>query len=160
MNKIIVVDHSEIVTGAKGEYLKVTTKDGKINNIFDQGLWNLFNDGLAVELSLEKEGNWWNVKGAKAVGIPAPVTTQTPPPQIDEPTKTNPIQKDIRENMEWKANQIERSLWWKEIGEHIRVGTLKRKTSEGKPDLVGTAYILAYWAEAARVLGIKVEKVE
>ena len=67
MEKIIVVEKSEILQGAKGDYLKVTDKEGKSQNIFDQALWNLFGDGLAVKLTLEKQGRWWNVTGAEAV---------------------------------------------------------------------------------------------
>jgi len=67
MRKIIVVDKTEILHGTKGEYLKVTDKGGKTQNIFDRALWNLFGDGLAVELTLEKQGTWWNVVGAVAV---------------------------------------------------------------------------------------------
>jgi len=68
MQKIIVVDKTEILHGTKGEYLKVTDKGGKTQNIFDRALWNLFGDGLAVELTLEKQGTWWNVTGAVPVG--------------------------------------------------------------------------------------------
>ena len=67
MEKIIVVEKSEVLQGTKGDYLKVTDKEGKTQNIFDQALWNLFGDGLAVKLTLEKQGKWWNVVGAEAV---------------------------------------------------------------------------------------------
>jgi len=67
MEKIIVVEKSEVLPGAKGEYLKVTSKDGKAQNIFDASLWNLFGDGLAVKLTLEQQGRWWNVVGAEGV---------------------------------------------------------------------------------------------
>lgn len=81
MEKIIVVDHSEIVQGAKGEYLKVTDKGGKTQNIFDQALWNLFNDGLAVKLQLEKQGVYWNVMSAEAVSLPVETKTNGITPQ-------------------------------------------------------------------------------
>jgi len=70
MNKDIVVKRSEMLPGTKGEYLRVYYDDSgkeKFTNVFDQALWNLFGDGLAVRLHLEKEGNWFNVKGAEAI---------------------------------------------------------------------------------------------
>ena len=67
MEKIIVVKSSEVLTGTKGEYLKVTTEEGKTQNIFDQAIWNLFGDGMAVKLHLEKQGDWWNVTSAESV---------------------------------------------------------------------------------------------
>ena len=67
MEKIIIVEKSEVLQGAKGDYLKVTGKDGKVQNIFDSALWNLFGDGLAVKLTLEQQGRWWNVVAAEGV---------------------------------------------------------------------------------------------
>jgi len=67
VQKIIVVEKSEVLKGAKGEYLKVFPIEGTPINIFDQSLWNLFGDGLAVELTLEQQGRWWNVTSAAPV---------------------------------------------------------------------------------------------
>ncbi|KKM76049.1 hypothetical protein LCGC14_1384090 [marine sediment metagenome] len=67
MEKIIIVEKSEVLQGSKGDYLKVTDKNGKVQNIFDSALWNLFGDGLAVKLTLEQQGKWWNVVAAEGV---------------------------------------------------------------------------------------------
>lgn len=76
MEKIIVVDKAEVLQGTKGDYLQVTDKDGKKQNIFDQSLWGLFQDGMAVKLTLEKQGRWNNVTGA--VGVAQELAEKSP----------------------------------------------------------------------------------
>lgn len=79
--KIIVVDHTEQKTAKNGTaYLEVVDKEGKKQSVFDQGLWQVFQDGRAIKLGLEKEGTFWNLKMATRVEdeLPPPVTPKMP----------------------------------------------------------------------------------
>jgi len=71
IEEVIQVINAEQKPGAKGPSLEVSSRDEKgkehKRNIFDQALWNLFGKDLWVKWRLEKEGNWWNVKGAESV---------------------------------------------------------------------------------------------
>lgn len=139
MEKVIVVDHSEVVPGAKGEYLKVTDKGGKVQNIFDQSLWNLFVDGCAVKLNLEKTGNWWNVVKAEAVELPAekPTTATGSPP------------------MESFFSGEEKGMWWKELGNRIGDGSLDKHFPKN------AVYIKSqYYKRMVEVTGIKFKEEE
>ena len=93
MEKIIVVEKSEVLQGSKGDYLKVTGKDGKVQNIFDSALWNLFGDDLAVKLTLEQQGRWWNVTAAEGVAkeLAEKVAKETPQTADDLPFPKHPL---------------------------------------------------------------------
>ena len=69
MNKMITIRATEFAEAKSGnKYLKVHGSDDKTYSIFQEGLWNLFNEGFAVELTLEKnEKGYWNVTDAKSV---------------------------------------------------------------------------------------------
>lgn len=142
MEKIIVVEKSEVLQGTKGDYLKVTDKNGKVQNIFDQSLWNLFGDGLAVKLTLEKQGNWWNVVTAE--GVAKELAEREPKPVADS----------IRENMEWKDKQINEKFWWNQLGESLRTGLIDREKPAGK------SLEKFYKAKMQSELGFTVEKKE
>lgn len=80
--KVITVQSAEQLTASNGKpYLKVTNTEGKSVSIFDIGLWNLFEEGASVKLSMEKEGKYWNVKGAELADKPV----AKPPPQEPRP---------------------------------------------------------------------------
>ena len=70
ITEVIQVIDTDQKEGAKGPYLEVsyTGKDGKPHkrNIFDQSLWKPFQKGGWVQWQIEKEGDWWNVKGAQS----------------------------------------------------------------------------------------------
>ncbi|KKN64723.1 hypothetical protein LCGC14_0488550 [marine sediment metagenome] len=111
IKEIIQVISTEQKVG-KGDkpYLEVvyTDKDGKERkkNIFDSALWNLFSNGFWVELSLEKEGNWWNVKSA--VGVEKAIAEKE---QAEKPKEIAPQ---------------ELGMWWKELGNRIGDSSLER----------------------------------
>jgi len=138
MDKVIVVKKSEIAQGVKGDYLKVTAEDDKTYNIFDQSLWNLFNDGLAVELMLEKQGRWLNVTGAKPA--PKPSAEEAPAPARITRLEIAPQ---------------ERGMWWKEVGENFRSGLFKK--DEGSGALLWRAYVAQMLASLEIKLGKKEE---
>lgn len=148
IEKIIVVKSTEMGTiqsgrNEGGQYLKVYGSDDRTYSIFDEGLWNLFQDGLAVNLILEKNPKgYWNVTNAKAVAK-----------ELEE-VKTEPksVEDNIRKNMEWKDKQIEQKFWWGQLGECLRTGEIDKATPQGK------LLRIAYYAEMLQVLNLKIEK--
>ena len=114
MEKIIVVEKTEIKQGSKGEYLTVFPIDGKPVNIFDQSLWGLFNEGMAVKLKLEKSGRWMNVVGAESVAREL---------AEKEPVKPQPSGYKGRDE-----DKVDRRTFVMEIGEDWRAG--KRKDND------------------------------
>lgn len=140
MNKIITVKSTEMGTVKAGDnegnqYLKVHSSDGKTYSIFEEGLWNTLQVGSAVQLTLEKnQKGYWGVTDAKSVA-------QELAAKAEEPPKSQPAPQEL-------------GMWWKEAGEMIRTGYIKKDTDVG-----GVVY-RAYFAKMLDVLGIKVEKKE
>lgn len=89
-------------------YLEVVAQDDAKYSIFDQALWNLFAPNLSVKLSLEKKGNFWNVMGAESVKDAL----------------------EAREAIKEQGDEVAQApgeaigMITKEIGDHIRAGTL------------------------------------
>lgn len=109
IEKIITVKSTEQAMAKNNTpYLKVTSQDDKTYSIFDQGLWNLFGEGLAVKLGLEKKGNFWNVMSAESIEQ-----------AIEEVSKIGARAPITREA------SIEQQVAIKEIGECWRIGKLK-----------------------------------
>ena len=108
IDEVIQVLNTEQKPGAKGPYLEVSYRDEKgkerKRNVFDQALWNLFGKGLWVKWQLEKEGNWWNVKGAESVKEGIEKLSQVP-------AETAPQEK---------------GMWLKVMGEFIVSGQLEK----------------------------------
>lgn len=141
IKEVIQVISTEQKQGTKGPYLEVSYRDEKgterKKNIFDQTLWNLFGEGLWVEWQLEKEGTWWNVKSAQGVEAGIAKLKEAPPPSI-------------RENMEWKQENIEKSFWWNQVGGLIRADKLEEVFGEKDAPFIQRAYKL----QAIASLGI------
>jgi len=117
IEKVIVVKRTEQCLAAnKTPYLKVTVDgdDGKEHsyNIFDQALWNLFGANMAVKVTLEKKGQYWNVTGAQSAGDALPSAT-VPPPDSTPPKAHTP-----------EPNPQAVGMVIKEIGEMQRAGKL------------------------------------
>lgn len=107
--KIIVVQSTEQKAIAKGDnagnmYLAVTDKDGKKFNIFNTAFFGLFQDGFAVKLIGEQSGQYFNVSGV-------------------EPVKDAEVIQKVKEAPVEIAPQAI-GMMTKEIGDHIRAGTL------------------------------------
>ena len=140
IEEVIQVLNTEQKPGKKGPYLEVAYLNEKgephKRNIFDQTLWNLFGKDLWVKWQLEKEGDWWNVKGAESVKEGIERLSQAPREQFE----------DIR------AERIEKAVWWKQLGDRIGDKTITASTPEGR------ALRVAYFAEMFRVLDIKISK--
>lgn len=132
MEKIIIVDKTEVLQGAKGSYLKVTDKGGKTQNIFQEGLWNLFGDGMAVKLTLEQTGKWWNVTAAEAVSE-----------ALAKKAKEQPSNGYV--------SGEEMGMWWKELGACIRSKDIDTSKPHGK------ALRTFFYAQMTHVLGFEFE---
>ena len=146
MNKMITIRATEFAEAKSGnKYLKVHGSDDKTYSIFQEGLWNLFNEGFAVELTLEKnEKGYWNVTDAKSVAQEL----------AEKLMESKPIEPGIRENMEWKDHQIEQKFWWGQLGECLRTKEIDKATPQGK------LLRAAYYAQMFQVLNLKIKKEE
>ena len=81
-------------------------------------------------------------------------TPQDLPGPKAEPPVVIPKEPNIRENMEWKQQNIEVAFWWNQLGECLRSGFI----DVSKPQ--GLQLKMAYLAEMFRVLNIKPTKTE
>lgn len=106
IEKVITIKSTEQKMAKNNNpYLEVVAQDDAKYSIFDQALWNILAPNLSVKLSLEKRGNFWNVIGAESV-------------------------KDALEAKQAIAKQGDEiapqavGMITKEIGDHIRAGTL------------------------------------
>jgi len=106
-------------------YLEVIDQNDKKTSIFDQALWNLFQPNAYVNLTLEKQGNFWNVTKAEAVSDAATKAT------VEKPSE---------------YSGEERGMWFKECGEMIRAGKFKADDEGNK------ALILAYYEQMKKVI--------
>jgi len=110
IEEVIQVLNTEQKPGAKGPYLEVSYRNEKgeehKRNVFDQALWDLFGKDLWVKWQLEKERNWWNVKGAESV-------------------KEGIFKKEALALVAETAPQ-EKGMWLKVMGEFIMSGQLEK----------------------------------
>lgn len=67
MEKIITVKSTEMKDGKNGPYLAVSAHDGHIYNIFKEELHELFQDGMAVKITGELKGKYFNTQHAEMV---------------------------------------------------------------------------------------------
>lgn len=108
IEEVIQVLNTEQKQGRKGPYLEVAYRNEKgeehKRNIFDQALWNLFGKNLWVKWQLEKEGNWWNVKGAESVKEGVERLSQAPAEIAPQ----------------------EKGMWLKVMGEFIMSGQMEK----------------------------------
>lgn len=98
-------------------------EDVKVKNPRDSGLkerWGELQVGRAVSFTMGEYMNRPYVKDFKLVEKALAEKAEAVKPQ------PSAIQENIRENMEWKADKIEQSLWWKELGNRIGDGSLER----------------------------------
>ena len=103
-----------------------TDKSGKEYKISNKRLayFKMVQPTTAVTLSFAL-----SPKGTEYVSKAVSMADQLPPPTVpyESPPdkKPTPAAPTIRDNMEWKADNIEKAMWWKEIGEMIRAGLIK-----------------------------------
>ena len=114
------------------------------------------NPGRGVKLTYNEYMNRSFIVGAELVegALPEPVKTETQPiPQVDTPPSKS---RDdlIRENMEWKDQQINEKFWYGQLGESLRSGLIDRSTPAGK------LLEKFYKAEMQSALHFKIEKGE
>jgi len=70
---IIVVDKADQVQTKTGKtYLSVVDKAGKKYSCWDTELWNIIEKDRAVEVEVEKKGNFANIVSAKSVADQLP----------------------------------------------------------------------------------------
>ena len=72
------------------------------------------------------------------------------PKATTAPGKT--VNEEIRENMEWKDKQIERNMWWKELGEMLRAKDVDTTKPQGK------LLRKLYYEQMLHVLGITMKE--
>ena len=104
-----------------------------------------------------REGTEYDIIGSIELvedGLPEPEKPKPQPiPQIDTPPSKS---RDdlIRENMEWKDQQINEKFWYGQLGESLRSGLIDRSTPAGK------LLEKFYKAEMQSALHFKIEKGE
>ena len=84
-------------SGAKGTYLKVTWSDGKADNVFKKEHQDVIKvaqkDNLTVDVTKEKQGDYWNVT---KVELPSPFAekpkVELPSPFAEKPKVETPVQ--------------------------------------------------------------------
>ena len=139
--------------GKSGTYWTVTWQDEKHDNIFNNEwlpiLESAQENNRLVHFGKEKHGQYYNI-----VSLELASETQPPKETGSDPKYTprkDAVAENIRENMEWKQQHIERSFWINQLGEMIRAKDIDLSTPHGK--------LLRSWyyAEMFRVLDIKIE---
>lgn len=80
------------------------------------------------------------------------------PKEEPKPDRESRIQEDIRENMEWKQKHIEKTFWWREVGDNFRCGLFKK--DEGNGTLLWREYITQMLASLEITITKKGDKTE
>ena len=147
---IITIKQAKVQTGDYGEYLKVEgiDKSGKpvtknVSNKFKDKWDSLQSETVHDFKMVQKDGKWY-IEDITPVGATTePVNTGAPPPSPPKTPKETPAQ---------PKSSPEIGLAYKELGEMIRAGIVKKDTPEG------VACHLKYWQWLFGTLGITVEK--
>jgi len=115
-------------------YLKIIDQDGTKFSCWDESLWNSLGKNLSVKVGFEQKGIFKNIVAVEAMEKALAERTIKEQPKV------------------YEGQEI--GLWWKETGEMIRAGYIKKETD------VGGALYRAYFAKMLEVLGVKAEKKE
>lgn len=129
---IIVNGEAEIKTDKKGrEYLSVPYGDGKHQAIYGNSeLWEIVQNSAILKMTGTVSGNFFNVDSFL----------------LDLP----PADKPISPTLQAKESSPERGMWWKELGEMIRSGTLEKEYPHDHAKIK-----IHYWKEMFATLDIK-----
>jgi len=107
--------------GKSGTYWVVTWHDDKTDRLFDSDMMatceKAQTQGLAIHLTKEKSGNYWNIKSVELTADKLQEAGKMP----DEKPKETNIEPTPREPAPQAVGMIT-----KEIGDHIRAGTLTK----------------------------------
>lgn len=146
ITKIVTVKSTEQKESTKGNpYLSVVMTDekgrGSTYTIFDQSQWEIYKVGKALEIKIEKQGNYWNIIEVSGVA------DKLPPAQKP---KSPPLQQGETPPPKTKEQEISEHVWFKELGEMIRAKDLD--TSKG----VGKTLRSLYYHKMFDVLGIEI----
>lgn len=120
MNKTIQiaqVEHLETKNGK--DYRKITADDGFAYSVFDRTFFPIIDagEGKAVDLTLEKEGKYWNVKNVTMPGA----MVQEAVKQGAKVEKTTPT-KDTMSKADWQAkDEAQRLSIHRQVGAKLAV---------------------------------------
>ena len=126
-----------------GDKIKIAAKRSNLHPLFQQG--------RAIKL------DWQTYMNKPYVADAVAVEGELPPPTKPKilPEHQSVIEKaraDVREPTKLAPQEV--GMWWKELGEMLRVGDIDKTTPQGK------SLRIAYYTEMSRVLGINIKEVQ
>jgi len=133
IEKVITIKESTQETSKTGKpYLQVIDHENIKFSCWDNALWNSLGKNMSVQVGFEQKGIFKNIVSVEGIEEPLAEIAKQHQPKEHDPQEIG--------------------MWWKEAGEMIRAGFIKKDTD------VGGVLYRAYFAKMLEVLGIKVEK--
>ena len=135
LEKVITIKSSQHKTSKTGKpYLEVIDQDNIKFSCWDEGLWNSLGQNASGKINYQQNGVFKNIVAVESMEQAVAHKVMEVQPKNHEPQEIG--------------------MWWKECGEMIRAGVIKKDT-----DIGGALYRL-YFLTMQDVLGVKVERKE